>query len=135
MCIYLLVLNLRPGLYLPSIWSHICGRSVEWLRWSHSRYTVRHRARPPQPGSVCSSAVSLRRGSRTTEHGRRTGVVRRRGAGPGEMWSLLERGLRVLPGSGHLQHGVDTISTAAHRHSATQHRILLSTVSRYILLL
>lgn len=62
-------------------------------------------------------------------------MVRRRGAGPGEMWSLLERGLRVLPGSGHLQHGVDTISTAAHRHSATQHRILLSTVSRYILLL
>ena len=55
---------------------------------------------------------------------RRTGVLRRRGAGPGETWPRLERGLRVLPGSGHLQHGVDTISTQ-HRVDtiSTQHTV------------
>ena len=51
-------------------------------------------------------------------------MLRRRGAGPGETWPRLERGLRVLPGSGHLQHGVDTISTQ-HRVDtiSTQHRV------------
>ena len=43
-------------------------------------------------------------------------MLRRRGAGPGETWPRLERGLRVLPGSGHLQHGGDTIST---QHTVT----------------
>ena len=53
-------------------------------------------------------------------------MLRRRGAGPGETWPRLECGLRVLPGSGHLQHGVDTISTQ-HRVDtiSTQHTVTL----------
>ena len=46
----MLVISFMPGLHLPSICSHTCGRNVEWLRlrWSHSRYTECHRTGPGQ---------------------------------------------------------------------------------------